>query len=1168
MPSKITSFFTIITIATLILPAVMAAIPLKGEQVDPFSGLASDIDDMIYGTRSSDPTSYSVDPDSSLFFADDTEPAVAGEDTTKAVAWKELAPVEGATFVYFDETSYIDDYAFMASVPSSVFASGDNLYAHPVLFYEEPIEGQNNVRALNASQGVHYFMEDWYTYCENSLDFVNYINVPEETRTELSEKYTTGKNLTINSNDPYSLASKIALQSWESSDSAVVVPIHKDFDAMEKETTGMVGGNITSQEIVSIHFEGNKYPNPVEPNVHDFEVPLGYRYVTAHLTWTWMGQETMPDGSSATERGKDLDLQLYDAQLGEVVASEFWNVIEGDLYRPYMPPEEIANTYAYHNGTWSATVTYMPTKGVGNDIEGQFARADYDIHIEQYSGANFDIPEEVGYKAEDAVFTLTWGGNENLGLVIIDPTGAELASSVTDEQGSRAISVKQLGAGRYSFAVIDLDGTGGDIPFELTYSWTQREPEKKGVDLAAAANGAVLASIKNAPLLYMETDGLPGDTKDALDTLGVTKVLLVNPADHDVSGEFNYRAFWDRIEVDEIDSFKSLYGIIRSSTDENDIVFTTADPWTSWLPGQGINGNVDHEKATYLGPAALAGAFHGAPVLVTDVHPELSSPNAWHNEFWLQAYDLRLPPSIASMYLTGTSVYDFLGEMGLDEGLLADGSNDVEESGIIDDMNIMDESESILTIAGQFDIGQGWDRMLVGKAVPGRIIGTPVDAAYWVDRSALYPAIIYANPAVDPSIDPKNGMRVTGSSSRWTGVDYVVNPEQEIPVEFPVLDSWVSYQHRFNERASIYWGCDYTGPSGITPGKTESGNPIDIGNSNYYDDGKAYYPDMTVSEVVPFYSEKAGYDTVYATSFDRTMENLNDGALIWFEVMHGGHDHYEESGLVGFWNSDGRTWRDIPIPAQIEENPWRGYEKGGATEEGVGDTGPDTITMSKQAGADLVPASQLPGTLYENHDGVIIAIAEQVTQSTYYTGYDFDDALDNVHSVGMNAGSCLIADTYLHLTMVRHGSSFQVIDPWLTSWYSAFAMEMFIRDIALGKTIGEAYANGIHHVGIEYLTEQWWWDIFENVVYFGDPDLRVYTPEYHWERPVSVSLDSDVDGHVSEATSHPNEISSSYVYNYLLIGVAVVAVGAVFWRIRKKKDGDFEMVDDSDVEWE
>ena len=1064
-----------------------------------------------------------------------------GSDMT-AVSWQKLAPVNGASFVYFDPDSYLDDYAFLAGVPASTFSENGMVYSYPLLYYEDPVEGANNMQALNASQGVQYFMEDWYTYCDEELDFVNLINMPEEASTVVRDSYQSENYNEIIASNPYAIASEIALESWKSSDLAVVVPIHSDFSQLEDVTTGSTEGSIEGKIVQEDHFSGNKYPNPTEPNEHPFTVEEGYRFVSAHLTWTWLGQEISPDGSAASERGKDLDLQLYDSQLGEVVASEFWNVIEGDLNRPFQPPEEIANTYAYHDGDWMATVTYMPTKGIGNDVEAEFARADYNIHLTKFGGKTFELPEPVAYKAEDASFTLEWSGGENLGLVILDPTGAEVISDVSDASGSRTVNVKQLGAGTYSYAVIDLDGGSGDIAFTLNYEWIQRERESKGIDLAAAANGAVLASIENSPLLFMEPEELPDVTKEALDTLGVKEIILVNPDGHDVSGEFGYRAFWDGIDVEEIDSFEDLYGGIRHRTQENDIVFTTADPWTYWLPGAGIEGNVDMEKATYIGPSALAGAFHGCPVLVTDVHPELSVPNAWHNEFWRQAYDLRLPPSIASMYLSGMSVYDFLGELGLDDP---------------------EETESIITIAGQFDIGQGWDRMLVGKAVPGRIIGTPVDAAYWTLRGALYPALIYASPAVNPELDENEGMRVTGSSSTWTGVDYVLNPEEEIAVEFPVLDTWVSYQHRFNERASIYWGCDYTGPAGITPGKTESGNPIDIGNSNYYDDGKAYYPDMTVSEVVPFYSEKAGYDTVYATSFDKTMKNLNDGALIWFEVMHGGHDHYEESGIVGFWNSDGT---DDGFPGQIEENPWRGYEKFGATEEGIDGTGPDTITMSKQAGGDVVPASQLPGPLYENHDGVIIAIAEQFSQSAYYTGYDFDDALDNIHSVGMNAGSCLIADTYLHLIMVRHGSSFQVIDPWLTSWYSAFAMEMFIRDIALGETIGQAYANGIHQVGIEYLTEQWWWDIFENVVYFGDPDLRVFTPEHSWDEPVAVNLtDSTIGGHGVGVTSHPNEISSSYLYNYLILAMIVACgAGVWYWKGRKGEGGEPE----EGVDWE
>jgi len=134
----------------------------------------------------------------------------------------------------------------------------------------------------------------------------------------------------------------------------------------------------------------------------------------------------------------------------------------------------------------------------------------------------------------------------------------------------------------------------------------------------------------------------------------------------------------------------------------------------------------------------------------------------------------------------------------------------------------------------------------------------------------------------------------------------------------------------------------------------------------------------------------------------------------------------------------------------------------------------------------------------------------------------------------------------LHLSMVRHGSVFQVIDPWLTSWYCALAIEMFVRGLVLGDTVGEAYSEGIHNVGIEYLTKQWWWDIFENVVFYGDPDLRMWSPQEHltWEAPPLADLTTDLDGHEPDgATDHPRAVGSKTPFQVALT-LIVISVGA------------------------
>jgi hypothetical protein len=158
----------------------------------------------------------------------------------------------------------------------------------------------------------------------------------------------------------------------------------------------------------------------------------------------------------------------------------------------------------------------------------------------------------------------------------------------------------------------------------------------------------------------------------------------------------------------------------------------------------------------------------------------------------------------------------------------------------------------------------------------------------------------------------------------------------------------------------------------------------------------------------------------------------------------------------------------------------------------------------------------------------------------------------------------------MHLAMVRHGSPFQVIDPWPTSWYGTFWQQSIPRDIILGDTIGEAYMKGIQHVGIQYVTEppQWWWDNSENVCFFGDPDLRVYVPstEYsdanHWEKedtmPLRYDAELSVAGHMPfGVTSYSHEktpppVWQQYIWQIALILIVILVIIAIALGRRKR----------------
>ena len=132
---------------------------------------------------------------------------------------------------------------------------------------------------------------------------------------------------------------------------------------------------------------------------------------------------------------------------------------------------------------------------------------------------------------------------------------------------------------------------------------------------------------------------------------------------------------------------------------------------------------------------------------------------------------------------------------------------------------------------------------------------------------------------------------------------------------------------------------------------------------------------------------------------------------------------------------------------------------------------------------------------------------------------------------------------------MRHGSPFQIMDPWATSWYSDVWQNGVPRGIALGETIGEIYSEGIKKVGIEYVSDDkpnWWWDLAENVCLYGDPNLRIWVPSTefsannNWEKKDIQPLRYDkevgfeINGHNPfGATSHPNKIDESNFINII-----------------------------------
>lgn len=1171
----------------------------------------------------------------------------------KGISWQPMIPLKRTTLVNFDPYTYIDEYAYLAAIPTSIFydTQSNRVFSNPLLFYQNTLTLDDNLRTLNARQGLDYFMEDWMNYCGGQLDQMTLINTP---RQNLNNTWQARNYTNIQNESASGIASTLALSEWSYADEVVVATIHEAFPKPENRTSGVLKGSIEPEQgVLTEHFEIPK-TNQQYPIYNEFTVPDGYKFLTVR---SWYPCFYFSAGIPGFEGiinmsipAGDRDMQIYCQENGQWmmagITSE-WNAQGGmDIDK--------TSVYVYKSGKWSVALTDVPTKSIGSSLLSQspgelvdttiepqkhrkiftfeFGRYGrildilrnmrnvvYQVDINIYPGTMIEIPQTPPFGCRNATFSVSWDASDvALGLSLVGPSGEEILSTREPGVSSKCaaglediiaypegtandLTVERLGEclpdEHYSLCVFAMNELAGPVDFTITYSWNQTSTRMEGDCLASATEGAIVASLLNAPLLYVYPEEIPIGTLDALYMLGVKHLYLV-----DIGGYLSSNVKKQLATVAPLTqhflTYDDVYAYIQGFTKRNDVIFSTVDSWSyGYVTNFSLAGEMHY--ALPIGPAAYIAAHHGSPVLILDNHPELSSAVVWHNELWRRHPDgFTKLPTVSEMYLTGNRVYDFLEKHQFDN----------------------EGEETIITVADQFEIGLSWDRMFVGRGKPGRFIGSPVDLSVWVTKNIFYPQIVFENPALKSS----SGVTlINGSSSKragflglftlWRGKLglKITKPSQEETFQYPVLDTLVCYDHKFNSRASKYWGFIYECADGSIPGLTSSTEPIDDGVMVAVNGQKGgFLADLSGSEVQPFYLKRAGYAPVFSTNFDANMNNLNQGVLLWLVNTHGAPTN---GGMLMFWDVQGENpnpgYPAIPLAGYKKEtNPWRGYEwLMGSTEE------PDTMTMEIHG---ILPAlmgnpdprgirffttaldwavarrplrdifgkiASLPGLRFiapdwledtqDYYDGVIITVFLGRFGTSWYNGTQVDDALGNIHSTGISSVACLPAGKYLHLTLMRHGSVFQIMDPWATSWYSDVWQNSVPRGIALGKTIGEIYSEGIKKVGILYISEppQWWWDLAENVCLYGDPDLRIWVPstEYssmnHWEltdvQPFRYNPDIgfSLQGHMPFGVGQyphqkrPSTFWDIYsVYILLIVVFLLVFIAILIMRRRKK----------------
>ena len=801
----------------------------------------------------------------------------------KGPSYTSVVPLKKTIMVGFDEESYLDDYAYLSGIPASIFEDQGNLFSNPLIYYQDEYQySEDKERTLNARPGIDYFMEDWMSYCNGQMDQFISINIPKD---KIDTEWEAKNVVQIDEDNPYDIASALALQEWSYSNDVVIAPAEEkpeiEIERYTGETEGFIpaGYNVEYKEL-----EIQKPEVGVGGSYKSFEVRSPAKYIVANLEW-----ENLLN---------DYDFQLYDDQLGMAAANSKWNIYYD---KSDGVPNEPLGTYIYNYGTWEAGVTFMPTQSSEpegkmqsmyqnvDESEGLFSKIQSilnkksnmlpaDIYL--YPGVEIEIPEQIPYGCRDAEFTLKWyNPNMRLGLFILDPTGTESfsnpdADSIINgiESGKTEITIKLKAIGetseneKYKVSVFTMEDASSEIDFSIEYSWQQNMTREEGDILASACEGAILASQLNAPLLYVKDDQVPKITENTLYKLGVKKIYFVNLNNCTKNSVRDHLK--EIADLVEYSSYKKIYDAIRDKTGINDVIFSTVDPWSYFYGGEPPAG--ENPGCLFIGPASYIAAYHGSPLLLVDNHPTLSQTTVWHTQFWLETSTIPsrpILPTVSCMVLTGRRVIGFLEDLGytlpLDKENLA----------------------TMITVAGQYDIGFTWDRTFTGRLIPGRFCFSPVDTAYSISRSIFYPALIFQNPALKDTVTLETGSSsitqpYIGKLRYPRGTDLVITKESmDEEFEYPILHTYNVYQYKFNEIATAAWGGKYTCANGIIPGETASNYRIDQGVI----EGKvaAYYPDLDETFVTPVYAEKAGYSNCFSTNFEVTIKNLNSGVIMW-----------------------------------------------------------------------------------------------------------------------------------------------------------------------------------------------------------------------------------------------------------------------------------------------
>jgi len=697
----------------------------------------------------------------------------------------DIIPVAQSFIVNYDENSNADEYGYIAAVPAANYIDGGNRYLSPIFY-----QGCDDITEWTGTvdDTTQYLIDDWNNYLDR--------------HDMISEEY-------VIPSDPIQAAAGIATSKWTSSSTAVISVDGSTFDD-EIEVLFDLDASLTSTPDTTIVQPGSFTQTG---SVWSKPMFLGNQWGAIHLIG--VGDNFGGDTGIMTPKLHPLEEDWwpypYDFQGPDY--DTFFPVTQAGIWMPYVTSE--------------------------NGLE--------ELQIIKYPGDRYTIP--IDNSDSSIEVTISDGEASNLIIYLVDPEGNlrkpnmphynggeikpihywngghwqhdydEFRSWILEPHNDFTVSIHYPMEGKWTAIVVPFVGGQEDVGFSGDYHINavirKHNPDRVNAALSAA-NAAVIASAKHAPLLYVTKDSIPTETSNALTQLGVTNIIFVNINDvsnADISGT-----------VTEYTSMQQVIDAIKADTNSENFITIT-----SLGSGEG-----------YFAPSAMAAAYHTSPVLnigeASDAYNKLGQAATWREyggDYYHGCNSLGHLPDMHEPIDWIKVIKEFLIDgtfppLGLDLKLRWMSAITEGIHTMIDDYGLDIEGKEGYLFVGdrENDIRDIVCRAMMGNmSYAGHIpVATSAFSSAVIVRDILYPAIIYSNPGRDITTSQMMNFPDGWQWRTNDGVQHTVFSSREIKKSFSSHGRffeghviWDNLLERYNAGTSLsYYSGHGTGGSGIS----------------------------------------------------------------------------------------------------------------------------------------------------------------------------------------------------------------------------------------------------------------------------------------------------------------------------------------------------------------